>query len=170
MRRRKKASRHNRYEKSNHPKNKFRRSPKSRQTYDDGYLHDLEQEVIGFMHASAEEQNMTEIMNGLSLNRSDRKLLDAMLADLCRRDILTCSTGRKKGRVYGLAKNANLVEGTVEVHPRGFGFAIIGERPDGLRKVDKALRQDPFIAPDNLGSAHHGDRALFWLYPKKRGQ
>jgi len=170
MRRRKKISRHNRYTKADHAKNKFRRAPKSRQTHDYGHLHDLEQEVIGFLHSSAEEQNMAEIMNGLSLNRSDRKLLDAMLADLCHRDILTCATDRKKGRVYGLAKNANLVEGTVEVHPRGFGFAIIGERPDALRKADKALRQDPFIAPDNLGSAHHGDRALFWLYPQKRGR
>jgi len=170
MRRRKKASRYNRYEKSNHAKNKFRRSPKSRQIHDDGYLHDLEQEVIGFLHAKSEEQNMTDIMNGLPLNRSDRKLLDAMLADLCRRDILTCSTDRKKGRTYGLVKNANLVEGTVEVHPRGFGFAIIGERPAARRKADKALHQDPFIAPDNLGSAHHGDRALFWLYPQKRGR
>jgi ribonuclease R len=32
------------------------------------------------------------------------------------------------------------------------------------------MRQDPFIAPDNLGSAHQGDRVLFRLVPKKRGR
>ena len=30
------------------------------------------------------------------------------------------------------------------------------------------MRQDPFIAPDNLGSAHQGDHALFMLFPQKR--
>ena len=170
MRRRKKVSRSDRYPKSGSVKNKFRRSPKSPKTHHGDYLHDLEQEVIGFLHSEPEEQNMTEIMNGLSLKRSERKLLATMLAALCRRDILSCTPGKKKGRLYGLLENTNLVEGTVEVHPRGFGFAIIGERQGVLRKADKTLRQDPFIAPDNLGSAHHGDRVLFWLHPKKRGR
>jgi ribonuclease R len=111
---------------------------------------------------------MANIMDALSLTRSDRKMLSNLLSDLCHRGIASCSESKSRGKFYGLKKDVNLVEGSVTVHPRGFGFAIIGDTPDGLQKADKKLRQDPFIAPDNLGSAHHGDRALFMLFPKKR--
>ena len=111
---------------------------------------------------------MTNIMDALSLTRSDRKMLSNLLSGLCKRNIVSCSGNKSKDKVYELMKDANLVEGSVTVHPRGFGFAIIGDTPDALQKADKKLRQDPFIAPDNLGSAHHGDRALFRIFPEKR--
>jgi ribonuclease R len=70
-----------------------------------------------------------------------------------------------------LAQKDDLVEGTVEVHPKGYGFAIIASKQaEKSQSKDKSLQQDPFIAPDNLGSAHNGDKALFKLIPKKRGR
>ncbi len=111
---------------------------------------------------------MAKLMEALSLTSSERKMLSNLLSDLCKRGGLSCSGDKGKDRVYQLKKVANLVEGSVTVHPKGFGFAIIGDTPDALQTTEKKLRQDPFIAPDNLGTAHHGDRALFWLIPGKR--
>ena len=65
--------------------------------------------------------------------------------------------------------SANLVEGVVEVHPKGFGFAIIGDKTAAHPpKGDKSLQQDPYIAPENLGSAHHGDRVIFRISSRRR--
>jgi len=112
---------------------------------------------------------MASIMDALSLAPSDRKMLSNLLADMCRQNIISCPKSKKDS--YTLVKEVALAEGVVEVHPRGFGFAIIGDTPGTpTQKSDKSLRQDPFIAPDNLGSAHQGDKALFRLVPKKRGR
>ncbi len=112
---------------------------------------------------------MANIMDALSLAPSDRKMLSNLLADMCRQNIISCPKSKKDS--YTLLKEVALAEGVVEVHPKGFGFAIIGDTPGTpAQKSDKSLRQDPFIAPDNLGSAHQGDKALFRLVPKKRGR
>jgi ribonuclease R len=167
-RRRKKGSRQGKYGKTSYSGKKFRRLAGPRKTQELNRLSNLEQEVLAVLYREKESQTMVNIMDALSLTRSDRKMLSSLLFDLCQRDIISCSGSKSAGRIYGLVKDANLVEGSVEVHPRGFGFAIIGDRPNALQKADKKLRQDPFIAPDNLGSAHHGDRALFRLFSKKR--
>lgn len=169
MRRSKKGYRQDKYSRSRYSRKKFKRSSGTQKIDSVSNLHDLEQEIIAFLHINPEENAMANIMDGLSLTRSDRKILSTMLSDLCRREILSCSAAKKKGRYYEIIKNENLVEGSVEVHPKGFGFAIIGEGIN-RKKTNKSQRMDPFIAPDNLGSAHHGDRALFWLTPKKRGR
>ena len=170
MRRTKKGFRQNKYSKAGFAKKKFRRSAGSRKNHQFNTLNGLEQEVIDILYKEKEPQTTANIMDALSLTRSDNKMLSNVLTDLCQRDIISCSRSKKSGRLYGLMKDANLVEGLVEVHPRGFGFAIIGDQPAAPQKADKSLRQDPFIAPDNFGSAHNGDRALFKLTSKKRGR
>ena len=169
MRRTKKGFRQNKTGKNSDPRKKFRRSAGFRKTDKFNGLNGLEQEVLAILYKEKGSQTTADIMAALSLTGSDRKMLSNVLSDLCQRNIISCSQSKKSDRIYGLMKDANLVEGTVEVHPRGFGFAIIGDRPNASQKTDKSLRQDPFIAPDNFGSAHHGDRALFKLTPQKRG-
>lgn len=131
----------------------------------------LEQEVLAYLYLQKKPQSMAGIIAALALAHADSKMLANLLADLCRQGVITCPKGKKSDKLYTLAPGPALVEGVVEVHPRGFGFAIIKELPPPFaRKTDKAKRQDPFIAPDNLGSAHQGDRALFRLIPQKRGR
>ncbi|MBW2470911.1 MAG: ribonuclease R [Deltaproteobacteria bacterium] len=131
----------------------------------------LAQEVLAHLYQHKEPQNITEIMAGLSLIRSERKMLSSLLADMCRQHMISCPQSRKAGKLYSLAQKDDLVEGVVEVNPKGFGFAIIAAGPEApTQQKDRSLRQDPFIAPDNLGSAHQGDRALFRLIPKRRGR
>jgi ribonuclease R len=166
MRRTKKGFRQNKYTKATYPKKQFRRSAGSR----NDTLNGLEQEVLAILYKEEKPQTTAKIIDALSLTHSDNKMLSNVLTDLCQRDIISCSRSKKSGRLYGIMKDANLVEGLVEVHPRGFGFAIIGDQPAASQKADKSLRQDPFISPDNFGSAHHGDQALFKLTSKKGGR
>ena len=110
-------------------------------------------------------------MQGLAVDRSARKTLLSLLTDMCHRQILSCSLTKRQGKVYSFKGKDDLVEGTVEVHPKGFGFAIIEQKSGKpVGKVAKAARKDPFIPPNSLGSANHGDRVLFRLFPKGRGK
>jgi len=159
------------FSKTSYTGKKFHRSAGSAKVQEISHTKLLEQEIIAYLYQEKEPQNMVNIMNALSLSHSDRKILSHLLADLCRQNILSCPKRKKTGAVYTPVKKTSLVEGVVEVHPKGFGFAIIRDKPGTLaQKTDKSLRQDPFIAPDNLGSAHQGDRALFRLIPKRRGR
>jgi len=170
MRKRKKGFRHEKFGKTNYARKK-RRPTGPLKTFEISPLELIEQEILALLYKKREPQTMAQIMATLSLARSDRKMISGLLADLCQREILSCEKYRGKGsaKAYTLFKSAELVEGVVEVHPRGFGFAIIGDKAGEFpQKTDKSLRQDPFIAPDNLGSAHHGDRAIFRLYSKRR--
>jgi len=171
MRRRKKVHRQAKYNKSSNAGKKFHRAAASLKSKEIPRKNLLEQEIIAYLYEKKEGQNMASIMDALSLTRSDRKMLTTLLADMCRQDIIACPRTRKAGKVYTLVQEADLVEGTVEVHPKGFAFAIIGDmEPFPTQKTDKSLRRDPFIAPDNLGSAHQGDRVIFRLIPKKGGR
>jgi ribonuclease R len=171
MRRRQKGFSKDKYNKTSSARKKFRRSGRSAKIQEISPAKFLEQEILAYLYQKKEPQSMSNIMGALSLAKADRKILSNLLADMCRQNIISCPKGRKAGEFYTLLKKDALVEGVVEVHPRGFGFAIIGDKPGSLaQKTDKSLRQDPFIAPDNLGSAHQGDRALFRLIPKKRGR
>jgi ribonuclease R len=169
MRRKRKGYRQERHRKAGYSQKKFRRSTGSRKAQGLLALSGLEQEVLALLHQEG-SLSLSAIMDRLSLSRSERKIVSDLLTNLCKQDIVSCTGTKKSDRTYRLAKGANLVEGTVEVHPRGFGFALLGDRPDTFLKTDKASRNDPFIAPDNLGSAHQGDRVLFLLTPQKRGR
>ena len=147
------------------------RSAKGGDRRSSGRREALAQEIIGFLHREKEPRSMADIMRGIALSRGERKMLAGILADLCRQELLACPRGKKKGAAYFLAAKAGLAEGIVEVHPRGFGFAILADMGDVSRQKGKGpLRQDPFIAPHNLGSAHQGDKALFRLMPQRRGR
>jgi ribonuclease R len=171
-RRRKKPFRHEKFGNTNHAMKK-RGLTGPLKTREISHTEIIEQEILAYLYKNREPQTATQIMETLSLPRSDRKMISVLLADLCRRDLLSCpkNKGKGSGKAYTLMQDADFAEGVVEVHPKGFGFAIItdntGEYP---KKADKSLRQDPFIAPDNLGSAHHGDHAIFRLSTKKRGR
>jgi predicted transcriptional regulator len=110
MRRRKKGFRQDKYGKTSYPGKKFRRLAGPRKTQEHNRLTDLEQEVLAILYKEKEPQTMVNIMDALSLTRSDRKMLSSLLSDLCQRDIISCSGSKRAGRIYGLRKDTNLVE------------------------------------------------------------
>ncbi|MDX1775884.1 MAG: ribonuclease R, partial [Desulfobulbales bacterium] len=169
MRRRQKGFRKKRFRKSGPANGNYLRAKKPKSIIGAARPDFLEQEVLAYLHKQNEPQNITAIMGGLSLARKDRKKIANLLTDMCRRDLISCPRRKKAGTFYTIAHKDDLVEGVVEVHPKGFGFAIIGDSPGKpARKAAKSLRHDPFISPDNLGSAHHGDRVLFRVIRKQR--
>ncbi len=171
MTKRHKGFRNDKYSKTSYTRKKLHRSPASAKTQEFSRTNLIEQEILAYLYQKKEPQNLANIIDALSLSGPDKKIISNLLADMCRQDIISCPGSRKAGKLYILAQEAPLVEGVVEVHPRGFGFAILGDGAETpVQKGDKSLRQDPFIAPDHMGSAHQGDRVLFRLIPKKRGR
>jgi hypothetical protein len=140
MRRRQKGFRKDRYNKTSSARKKFHRSYGSAKIQEISPVKLLEQEILAYLYQKKEPQSMSDILSALSLSRSDRKKLSHLLADMCRQDIISCPKSRKAGKFYTLRKEDALVEGVVEVHPRGFGFAIIGDKPGSLaQKTDKSF-------------------------------
>jgi ribonuclease R len=171
MRKREKGFRQGKYSKTTPARKKFHQGAGPSKIGGISPTNYLEQEILAYLYAREKPQNLADIVAALSFAGSDRKLLANLLADMCRQNIISCSGTSKADKTYAVKKEADLVEGVVEVHPRGFGFAIIEDRSGApARKTDKALRHDPFISPENLGSAHQGDRALFRLIPKRHGR
>jgi len=168
---RKKGFRKNRFAKDIPGRTKHPRAVRSKKRGGSADTRLLEQEILAYLYQKSVPQNITEIMKALALSRSERKMLTNLLGDMCRQNMISCPRSKRAGKLYTIAQKDDLVEGFVEVNPKGFGFAVIGERlEDVAQQKNKSARQDPFIAPENLGSAHRGDRALFRLIPKRRGR
>jgi ribonuclease R len=122
----------------------------------------LEKDLLAFLHRQDHALSLQELMLGLELPRAMRRQLLDLLADLCRRQVLTCTPKRR----YQLRGSANIFEGVVEMHPRGFGFAVLDNPPPGLRKQGE--KNDPFISPRHLATASHGDRVLLEIISSDR--
>ena len=117
-----------------------------------------EQEIIGFIHSRGGSTSLSEILAGLDLPQNMRKYLKNGLADLCHRNILSCSRN-----IYEIRKAAALIEGVLSVHPRGYAFATIEERVQGVKEGE-----DLFVPPNALETANHGDRVLLQVF--RRGK
>ena len=169
--RRNKTFKQKRVNRPKRTKQKFRKPAHGGLPGDYQQTESLEQNILAFLHKNRDPQSLETLMQELTVDRSARKTMLSLLVDMCQRQILGCSSTRRQGKVYSLKGKDALVEGTVEVHPKGFGFAIIEQRSGRpVGKSDKTARNDPFIPPNNLGSANHGDRVLFRLFPKGRGR
>ena len=127
MRRRKKNIRKDTFSKTGNARKKFQRAAESVKKKEMRLPSLLEQEILAYLFQKKEPQTMANITEALSHARFDRKMLSNLLADMCRRNMISCPSARKTGEFFTLVKDSDLVEGIVEVHPRGFGFAILGE-------------------------------------------
>lgn len=114
--------------------------------------------VLTLLHGREEALDSTEIGAGLGRLDLDHRVLKETLAELCRRDLLTCRKNR-----YALAEAAAIHPAELSVHPRGFGFAMLSEK-----EVAARYSKDIFLPPDAMGGAVHGDRVLV-LVAKSRG-
>jgi len=146
---------HKKFRRPNRKKGSWRQTKSSPST--------LETDLLALLHQRGEPLSVPELMEGLVLDRFQRKILQNTISTLCRRQIIA----RLPGKRYEIRSSVNLVEGTIDMHPRGFGFAVI---QDENRSIAKNNRQDLFISPRNLGTAHHGDLVLLKLIGRRRGR
>ena len=93
-----------------------------------------------------------ELMRVLTIPEADRHRFRRRIIQLVDAGELI----RIRGNRYGLADRMQLVVGTLQVNPRGFGFVAPEHAAEGKRK-------DIFVAGVNLHQAMHGDRVTVRL-------
>lgn len=82
----------------------------------------------------------------LNVGKDDRQLLDNILGDLTKEGKIVRTN---KGR-YAIPETYNLIAGTFQGHPKGFGFLL----------PDDPEHKDVFISADNTNGAMHRDRIM----------
>lgn len=95
-----------------------------------------------------------EIIRHFGVPASDRPAFRRMVKDLAREGFLV----RGRGGRYASPESMNLVEGTLQAHPDGYGFVSPVKRekpPEGDR-----ILEDIFVPATRRGTALHGDRVL----------
>ncbi len=121
---------------------------------------ELEDEIRGLIYSRPEGLSFNDIMSSLGLNRRSHKEIKTLLTDLTHRKLLN-----REGDFFKSRRTADLAEGTIAVHPRGYAFVTVSKAPAGM-KID----QDLFVRPDALGTATHGDRVLLKITGSSRGR
>ncbi len=123
----------------------------------------LEVNIISLLRNKPQFFSLQDLLNELNLNHTQVKAIKDILARLCHRQILKCT----KKKHYQFNQDAGLVQATVSMHPRGFGFAVIEVKDD---KKENSRRSDPYISRSNLGTANHGDRVLVELFGHRKNR
>jgi len=101
-----------------------------------------------------------EIFKQLDLPLSSRKPLNKLLIRLTSEKIL-----KQVDKVeYGVGPKHGLAEGIVDQNAKGFGFVTSLSSRIGPVKYDR----DPFLSPNNMGTAVHGDKVLIRVFKVKR--
>ena len=127
---------------------------------DPGPMEYLKDHLLSLMRKSAyRPMSLRELIQRFKIPADRRGDFKKLIKQLCESGDVV----RVKGEKYGLARKMNLITGTLQAHPEGFGFVISeeeGERVGG----------DVFIKARNMGSAMHGDTVLVRLEHSGRGR
>ena len=97
-------------------------------------------------HKDYQPMRVKEIALALNVSKDDRPLLDGALGELIRKGKVI-RTNRGK---YATPETFNLIVGTFQGHPKGFGFLIL----------DDVTQKDVFISADGVRGAMHRDHVM----------
>ncbi len=111
--------------------------------------------ILDFLGGQRRPVSLGTIMAELHFPGHQKKAIQQELTTL----VKTGKLGRQ-GKKYLLQPKADLVEATLDLNAKGFGFAVL----------DKRKGKDPFIAPPHLGGASHGDRILISITGGRRNR
>lgn len=110
-------------------------------------------------HPSYVPMKVKELMMVLQVPTQDRKELEELLGELIAEGKLI----RTKRGKFALPQTYNLVAGTFQGHPKGFGFLVVDD-----------AEKDIFIPASNVNGAMHKDRVLCRITrqptPEKRAE
>lgn len=98
----------------------------------------------------------TDLAHALEVPADQRTALRNLLRELETEGAIT----RLRKNRFVLPKQADLVSGTIQINPRGFGFITDAESPDAPQL---------FVAADNTGTAMNGDTVVARLERDIRG-
>lgn len=115
----------------------------------------IENSIIRYLHLSGSPATVQEITKETSAKRRPDENMHTILATLLH-DRLIVKVGKNK---YALADNAPLYTGTLQLHPRGFGFIPVDKQCTKAPKPDN----DIYVSARKMGSAMQGDVLLVRL-------
>jgi ribonuclease R len=120
----------------------------------------LYHQVLTLLYKAGIPLHNKEIFTQLDLPLSLRKPLNKLLLKLTSENILK----QVDNNVYGVGPKHGLCEGLVDQNAKGFGFVSDLSSKFGAVKYDR----DPFLSPNNIGNALHGDKALIRVFKVKK--
>ncbi len=112
-------------------------------------------EVTTLFYNSDQPLTTKEISIKLNKLHFSSKELHAILADLMADHVLQKTSKNK----FCLSSHHNLVTGTIEVNPKGFGF-LTAIKTNSSKQQIISLTRDAFISAGRMGTSRHGDSVL----------
>ncbi len=150
-----------------HRKKHFRHKKKNRQSSRNKqnrktFLQEdpLKQQLLTLLYTRATPLDEKHIIKELDLPLSTRKPLHHLLTRLTEEKILQ-QTDRD---TYEPGPKNGLAQGTIDQNAKGFGFVTGLSSKFHLPKYSR----DPFLSPNNMHSAHHGDKVLIRVFKVSR--
>jgi ribonuclease R len=116
--------------------------------------------VLATLYIAALPLSIDELLDRLASKEHDRNSIKISLDSL-----ISLGLVKKDGKNnYRIHKNALLFEGGLVQHPKGFGFVNVSQNLENIGQKRVMLKRDPFISPDEMAGAHHGDTVLIRVF------
>lgn len=115
-----------------------------------------EQDILRFMQKQAyKPMTLQELLETFGVEEDEeREQFQRLLAEMEAEGKIVCTRSKR----YGVPERLNLVRGTLQGHPKGFGFVV----------PDTPGKPDVFVHPNDLNGAMDGDLVLARLHGGKR--
>lgn len=115
----------------------------------------LKNELLTLLYQTGESFKAKEITQQLAHIRFSRKELNTILTEL-----IEDNTIRKRSKnSFSLTKHHNLITGTIEANPKGFGF-LTNISGKSLKPSYPPFTRDAFISAVRMNTGRHGDQVL----------
>lgn len=101
-------------------------------------------------------QSFADVQKGFSAKKGEHKALESALFSLLQAGLVIKDAKNR----YKLHNKTLLYEGTLAMHPKGFGFINVSKSPS----TSPSLKRDPFISAGQMAGAHHGDTVLIRVF------
>lgn len=134
----------------------YKEKQPSRSKNRDGKISATENMVLATLHAAGPSLSFAELLARPAIKSHGQDTVKTALDSLINLGLVNKDSKNN----YRIHKNALLFEGSLIQHPKGFGFVNVSQnsRNSGL------LKRDPFISPDQMADAHHGDTVLIRVF------
>jgi ribonuclease R len=116
----------------------------------------MENMALSVLHTAATSLSLAKLRAGFPQNSYSKDDIDTTVDSLIDAGLISKDSKNQ----FRLHKNAQLYEGTLTQHPKGFGFVNVTSMP----KNSSPLKRDPFISPGQMGDARHGDTVLIRVF------
>jgi len=127
--------------------------PRNRQPSRKRHLtHFLEDTVLAYLYRAKEPASI----NDIARDTTGKRNVGEELKDACSHLLQEKALVKTDKRHVALSRTAPLYTGTLQQHPRGFGFVTVTGRHDRAEE----LQRDIHIAAVHLAGAVHGDQVL----------